>query len=74
MQWAADNEIGELPYTWNFLEGWYEKFKTGTPKAVHYTRGGPWFENWQDVDYGEEWRAERDELEGKAGGKRQAAR
>ena len=74
MQWAADNEIGEIPYTWNFLEGWYEKFKTGTPNAVHYTRGGPWFENWQDVDYGEEWRAERDEMEGGAGGKRQAVR
>jgi hypothetical protein len=40
---------------------------------VHYTRGGPWFDNWQDVDYGEEWRAERDEMEGRAA-KRQAAR
>jgi hypothetical protein len=29
---------------------------------VHFTRGGPWFENLQDVDYGELWRAERDAL------------
>jgi lipopolysaccharide biosynthesis glycosyltransferase len=63
MQWAADNEIGEIPYTWNFLEGGYDKFATGTPNAVHFTRGGPWFENWQNVDYGDLWLAEEKELQ-----------
>ena len=58
MQWAADDEIGELPVAYNWLEGWNEKPTSGTPIAVHYTRGGPWIENWQDVDYGDEWRAE----------------
>jgi hypothetical protein len=29
---------------------------------VHFTRGGPWFEQWQNVDYGELWCAERDEM------------
>ena len=62
MQWAADNEIGEIPYTWNFLEGGYDKPATGTPNAVHFTRGGPWFENWQNVDYGDLWLAEEKEL------------
>jgi hypothetical protein len=62
MQWVADAEIGELPVTWNWLEGWNQKPTAGTPNAVHYTRGGPWFDNWQDVDYGNEWRAERDAL------------
>jgi hypothetical protein len=62
MQWAADSEIGELPVTWNWLEGWNEKPSRGTPNVVHYTRGGPWFDNWQNVDYGDEWRAERDAL------------
>lgn len=62
MQWAADNEIGEIPYTWNFLEGGYDKLQTGLPKAVHFTRGGPWFENWKHVDYGELWTAEEKEL------------
>ena len=59
MQWAADNEIGEVPVIWNWLEGWNEKPRTGTPGAVHFTRGGPWFENWQNVDYGDLWLAER---------------
>lgn len=62
MQWAKDDEIGELPYVWNFLEGFHQKPEDGLPTAVHFTRGGPWFENWQDVDYGDEWRAERDEM------------
>jgi hypothetical protein len=30
----------------------------GRPRAVHYTRGGPWFEQWQDVDFADEWLAE----------------
>ena len=27
----------------------------GTPAAVHYTRGGPWFDDWKDVDYADLW-------------------
>lgn len=55
MEWAKDDEIGEVPYSWNFLEGWYEPPKTGKPDAVHFTRGGPWFDGWQDVDYAKDW-------------------
>ena len=58
MQWAADDEIGEIPQSWNWLEGWYDKPELGKPDAVHYTRGGPWFEAWQDVDYADDWRSE----------------
>jgi hypothetical protein len=50
---------------WNWLEGWNQKPAHGTPKAVHFTRGGPWFDNWQHVEYGDLWRAERDALAGK---------
>jgi hypothetical protein len=57
MQWAADEEIGEIPVSWNWLEGWNDKPAAGTPNAVHFTNGGPWFKDWQDVDYGDEWRA-----------------
>jgi hypothetical protein len=66
MQWVADEDIGSLPVEWNWLEGWNEKPEKGTPKAVHFTRGGPWFENWQNVDYGDLWRAEREALERKS--------
>lgn len=60
MQWAEDSQIGEIPTEWNWLEGWNEKPAKGTPKAVHYTRGGPWFEQWQEVEYADQWKAEAD--------------
>jgi hypothetical protein len=43
MQWAADEEIRGIPGGWNWLEGWSEKPETGTPSAVHFANGGPWF-------------------------------
>jgi lipopolysaccharide biosynthesis glycosyltransferase len=58
MQWADDDAIGEVPATWNWLEGSMPKPETGTPSVVHFTRGGPWFEQWQTVDYGDLWLAE----------------
>lgn len=57
--WLDDSEIGALPLKWNFLEGEYPK-PAEVPTAIHYTNGGPWFENWQDVDFGELWTAERE--------------
>ncbi len=66
MQWAKDEEIGALPADWNWLEGWNEKPATGYPRAVHMTRGGPWFEAWQHVDYAAEWLAEARAYEAEA--------
>ncbi len=51
--WLKDDEIGELPLEWNWLVGWY---KEGNPKALHYTEGGPWFENYRDCEYSEIWK------------------
>jgi hypothetical protein len=62
MQWAADEEIGALPLEWNWLEGWNERPASGIPKAVHFTRGGPWLDAWQSVDYADRWMAERDAM------------
>lgn len=58
--WIPDDDlIGALDLEWNFLEGEYHKPDT-VPAAIHYTNGGPWFENWQNVDFGDLWLAERD--------------
>lgn len=59
LNWTSDDQIGALDLKWNFLEGEYAK-PDSLPICVHYTNGGPWFEDWQDVDFGDEWRAERD--------------
>ncbi|MEN0040995.1 MAG: glycosyltransferase [Pseudomonadota bacterium] len=55
MQWAQDDEIGALPTNWNWLEGWNGEPESGKPHAVHYTSGGPWFDNYQDVSYADIW-------------------
>ena len=60
-QWCNDDEIGSLDERWNWLEGWTSSHNNQTPFAVHYTRGGPWFTEWQDVEYAENWISERDE-------------
>ncbi len=62
-QWLDDDLIGAVPETWNWLEGWCRKPAQGTPKVVHFTRGGPWFAEWQDVDYGDLWLAEKARFE-----------
>ena len=57
--WVDDAAIGSLPLSWNFLVGEYPK-PAAAPAAIHYTNGGPWFDNHVDVDYSDQWLAERD--------------
>ena len=57
--WVDDSAIGALDLRWNFLVGEYPK-PAVAPAAIHYTNGGPWFENHVNVDYGDLWSAERD--------------
>ena len=60
-KWLKDDEIGSLAERWNWLEGWTSNHNNENPFAVHFTRGGPWFDEWQDVEYANEWIMERDE-------------
>ena len=54
--WLKDDEIGELNHTWNYLVGVYDDIEK--PKLIHYTEGGPWFENYRDCEFNELWKAE----------------
>ena len=54
--WLKDEEIGAIPHYWNWLVGWYKEPNDGSPKAIHYTEGGPWFENYRDCDYHQKWK------------------
>tara|TARA_B100000575_G_C23120012_1_gene647993 strand:- start:68 stop:766 length:699 start_codon:yes stop_codon:yes gene_type:complete len=60
-KWCKDSEIGSLDERWNYLEGWTSSHNKKKPFAVHFTRGGPWFSEWQDVEFADEWKNERDE-------------
>ena len=53
--WLTDKDIGSISPEWNWLVGWYHQPWDGVPKALHYTEGGPWFENYRDCDYAGVW-------------------
>lgn len=63
-QWLDDAEIGALPPEWNVLVGVQEIPEH--PKVLHYTLGGPWFADCQDMPEGERWLAEREAVLGGA--------
>lgn len=54
MEWCEDNEILDIPLYYNYLVGYYNNEKDKI-NALHFTDGGPWHENYQDVEFGEEW-------------------
>lgn len=56
--WLKDKEVGELSPEWNWLVGHYNEPEDGTPKLIHYTEGGPWFENYRNCDYHQDWKDE----------------
>ena len=49
----SEDLIGDIPLEWNWLVGEYEHKED--VKNVHYTEGGPWFEDYKDVDYSQDW-------------------
>ena len=53
-KWLENEElIGSLPLEWNWLVGEYP-YKEDV-KNVHYTDGGPYFNDYDMCDYSEEW-------------------
>ncbi|OLP58416.1 glycosyltransferase [Xaviernesmea oryzae] len=60
-KWLESEElIGELPKTWNWLVNEYEYNEAAD--LVHFTDGGPYFDDYKDDDYAEEWFAARDRV------------
>ena len=53
LKWVEDNEIAEIPRSYNHLVGYYKKHNR--IKAIHYTLGGPWFEEYKNGELSEEW-------------------
>lgn len=60
-QWLPDERsIGELPSEWNHLVGCDQPRRAMS--LVHYTLGGPYFDEYRDCEYAEEWFAERQRM------------
>ena len=62
--WVSDEgQIGTLPLEWNYLVGEPNQAQE-PPKLVHFTNGGPWFEEYRDCEYADRWRAEQQRMVG----------
>lgn len=79
IQWANEEEVGELPGEWNHLVGYDHKryikgiIQDGRPtrelinaKLIHYTQGIPAWPETETCDYSKEWRDEHKILNGAA--------
>ena len=60
-RWLEDDLIGELPQEWNHLVGYNSP--NPAAKNVHWTIGGPYFDEFRDAEFAEEWFAERRDME-----------
>lgn len=56
----CDELIGALPSCWNHLVG-YDPPRPDA-KLVHYTLGGPYFDDFRNCEYAEEWFREREAM------------
>ena len=56
----GDHLIGDLPSKWIHLVGYNEPRDDAA--LVHYTIGGPYFDDYRDCEYAEEWFTERDDM------------
>lgn len=65
--WLSDAQIGELPFSYNYISGVTPRNWSHDPRlmpdVIHFTNGGPWFEECQDVPYGGKWIEEYEDMQ-----------
>jgi hypothetical protein len=60
-KWLGDDSlIGEIPHRWNHLVA----YDPPDPRAAlaHFTIGGPWFPDFAQCEFADEWRATREKM------------
>lgn len=56
LNWIEDQKtIGSIPLDWNCLDEYYH---LSNPRAIHFTDGGPWFDNYKSTMYSKYWHQE----------------
>lgn len=53
-RWLDDKDIGHLSIKWNILDDYYY-LNVDEIGAIHYTDGGPWFDNYKNTVYSNIW-------------------
>ena len=57
-----DNLIGDIPHRWNHLVDYDPEVPVSEVSNLHYTTGGPYFEEYADCGYADLWNQERDRM------------
>ena len=52
-KWLSESDIGSLSASWNHLVGEYQH--SDTADILHYTLGGPYFDDYKDSDHASDW-------------------
>jgi lipopolysaccharide biosynthesis glycosyltransferase len=60
--WTTDDKIGEIPKIWNYLVSENNQCAPEEARMIHFTNGGPWFKEYENCEFADLWRAERDEM------------
>jgi len=63
-EWLEDCEIGELTPEWGHLVGEYSWNEPYPPANIHWTLGGPYFDETKDEEFNELWFAEKEKMNG----------
>jgi hypothetical protein len=59
-KWLRDDSlIGAIPGRWNHLVDYDPPLPSTEVSLLHYTEGGPYFENYRNCGYAKEWFLER---------------
>lgn len=64
--WLPDALIGELPHRYNYISGVSPRMSAdsgGMPAVIHYTEGGPWFDECREVPYAGQWLEEYEDFQ-----------
>ena len=62
-KWLTDESlIGELPSKWNHLVDYDPTVPKEQVSLLHFTEGGPYFEQFKDCSYADLWLAEKDRM------------
>jgi len=61
--WLGDDDlIGELPKRWNHLVDYDPRLPVEELSNLHFTNGGPWFDDFKNCASADLWFAERDRM------------
>lgn len=57
--WLSDDQIGFLPFTYNYIHGVSPDIGGARPSVLHLTNGGPWFDDYSEKNpYASLWEYE----------------